>query len=72
MNIPQMISELLSERERLDDAILALERIAQMQPRKRGRPPKSVTEMKVAKPYQTVNATSTGPVKARNNGNAAS
>jgi hypothetical protein len=39
MNLPKMISELRAEKSRLDDAILALERLSLTQPKRRGRPP---------------------------------
>jgi len=45
MNVPQLISELLSERERLDEEILALEQMSVSDPKKRGRPRKRVTEI---------------------------
>ena len=39
MNVNQMIIELRSEREALDQAIAVLERLARTQRRRRGRPP---------------------------------
>ncbi len=39
MNVTQMLAELRQERAALDDAILALERIARSGARGRGRPP---------------------------------
>jgi hypothetical protein len=38
MNLQKMISELRAEKTRLDDAILALERLSVAHPKKRGRP----------------------------------
>lgn len=42
MNLPKMISELRAEKMRLDDAIIALERLSVSQPKRRGRPPQWV------------------------------
>jgi hypothetical protein len=39
MNLQKMISELRAEKLRLDDAIVALERLSITQPKRRGRPP---------------------------------
>jgi hypothetical protein len=39
MNLQKMISELRAEKSRLDDAILALERLSLTNPKRRGRPP---------------------------------
>jgi len=47
MNVPQLISELLSERKRLDEEILALERGSPSGPKKR------VTEIGESRLYQT-------------------
>lgn len=40
MDLNKMIAELQAERERLDQAILALERLSAGQTRRRGRPPR--------------------------------
>jgi hypothetical protein len=40
MNLQKMIVELQAEKARLDDAILALERLASSNRRRRGRPPR--------------------------------
>jgi hypothetical protein len=40
MDLTKMIAELQAERDRLTNAILALERLAEGNQRKRGRPPK--------------------------------
>ena len=40
MNILQMLEELRSERQRLEEAILVIERLAAGGARRRGRPPK--------------------------------
>jgi hypothetical protein len=39
MNLQKMITELRAEKSRLDDAILALERLSLTNPKRRGRPP---------------------------------
>ena len=39
MNLSKMIAELTAERNRLDEAIMALERLSVGQARRRGRPP---------------------------------
>jgi hypothetical protein len=39
MDLQKMIAELTTERDRLDEAILALERLAAGKARRRGRPP---------------------------------
>ncbi len=39
MDLPKMISELQAERNRLDQAIIALERLSAGKIRRRGRPP---------------------------------
>jgi hypothetical protein len=42
MNIPKMIAELQAEKERLDEAIVALERLAAgNKAKRRGKPPRS-------------------------------
>jgi hypothetical protein len=46
MNITQMIVELRSERENIDQAIAVLERIALGQGKRRGRPPAWMTQVK--------------------------
>ena len=46
MNITQMIVELRTEREHIDQAILVLERIAVGQGKRRGRPPAWMSEVK--------------------------
>ncbi len=40
MNLQKMISELEAERDRLDEAILALERLSTSNAKRRGRPPR--------------------------------
>ncbi len=47
MNLQKMIGELQAERDRLDEAILALERLSTSNSKRRGRPPgwlKAATE----------------------------
>jgi hypothetical protein len=44
MDLNKMIAELQAERERLDQAILALERLSAGQTRRRGRPPRWLKE----------------------------
>ena len=39
MNLQKMIAELQAERDRLDEAILALERLSTSHSKRRGRPP---------------------------------
>jgi hypothetical protein len=44
MNLQKMITELRAEKSRLDDAILALERLSLTNPKRRGRPPHWIKE----------------------------
>ena len=44
MDLHKMIAELTAERNRLDEAILALERLSAGKLRRRGRPPRWVAE----------------------------
>ncbi|MBV8071472.1 MAG: hypothetical protein JO270_16300 [Acidobacteriaceae bacterium] len=44
MDLNKMIAELQMERDRLDQAILALERLSAGQARRRGRPPRWLKE----------------------------
>ena len=44
MDILKMISELRAERENVEQAIMALERVARSGGKRRGRPPKWMTE----------------------------
>jgi hypothetical protein len=46
MDITKMLSELRGEHEQLEQAILALERLARGRGRRRGRPPIWMTEIK--------------------------
>jgi hypothetical protein len=46
MDVVKMIEELRTEREQMEEAILALERIARGHGRPRGRPPAWMTETK--------------------------
>jgi len=46
MNVLQMLEELRSERQRLEEAILAIERLGATGPKRRGRPPKWMSVMK--------------------------
>jgi len=46
MDIPQMLAELRAAREQIEEAILALERIARGRGKRRGRPPAWMTGMK--------------------------
>jgi hypothetical protein len=59
MDIIKMIAELRSERERIEQAILVVERLARGQGKRRGRPPKWMSE---AKGQETA---STGTTKKR-------
>ena len=44
MDAHKILNELYQERQRLDEAILALEQLATNAPRKRGRPPKWLSD----------------------------
>jgi hypothetical protein len=57
MNLVHMLSELRSERQQIEEAILVLERLAASGGRRRGRPPKWMTQVK------TDTATSSGTKK---------
>lgn len=46
MDINKMLEELRAEREQVEQAILVLERLARGQGKRRGRPPKWMTEVK--------------------------
>lgn len=46
MDLQRMIAELKAEKTRLDEAILALERLSAGKVRRRGRPPRWVAEQK--------------------------
>jgi hypothetical protein len=46
MNIEKMLTELRQEREGVEQAILVLERIASSRGKRRGRPPKWMTQAK--------------------------
>jgi hypothetical protein len=48
MDFARILSELRSQRDNLNEAIFSLERLAQSGPKKRGRPPKRVTEARVS------------------------
>jgi hypothetical protein len=43
MNVTNMLAELRSEQQQIDEAILALQRLATGQGKRRGRPPKWMT-----------------------------
>jgi hypothetical protein len=45
MDINQMLSQLREERENIEQAILALERLARSAGKRRGRPPKWISEV---------------------------
>lgn len=44
MDLSKVIAELEAEKQRIDDAIQALERLSAGKPRRRGRPPKWLKE----------------------------
>lgn len=46
MDINKMLVELRTERGQIEEAIMVLERVARGQGKRRGRPPKWVTEVK--------------------------
>ncbi len=48
MNLQKMIAELQAEKDRLDHAILALERLSTLNPKRRGRPPRWLKEAEAA------------------------
>ena len=52
MDIGKMIAELRAEREQIEHAILALERIARGGAKRRGRPPKWMSAQTSAEPTQ--------------------
>jgi hypothetical protein len=73
MDVSQIIAELLAERNRLDEAIRALERVSLSGPRKRGRPRKWVTEIGEPRYYQNVsNGAAQQPAKMPSSGDGAS
>lgn len=49
MDVAKILSELKSEREQIEEAILSLERLARGRTRGRGRPPAWMTEVDVPK-----------------------
>jgi hypothetical protein len=53
MNILQMLEELRSERQRLEEAILVIERLAAGGAKRRGRPPKWMAKVTVADSPET-------------------
>jgi hypothetical protein len=50
MDITKMLAELHEERDHIDEAILVLSRLAAEAPRRRGRPPKWMTDQNSAEP----------------------
>lgn len=46
MDVTKILSELREERERIEEAILSLERLARGRGRRRGRPPAWLSELK--------------------------
>jgi len=50
MDITKMLAELHEERDHVDEAILVLSRLAAAAPRRRGRPPKWVSNQNPAEP----------------------
>ena len=46
MDVTKILTELRMEREQIEEAILSLERLAKGRGRRRGRPPKWMTEAK--------------------------
>lgn len=65
MDINKMLAELREERENIEQAILVLERIAQGGGRRRGRPPKWMSQMHVTEPQQDGSASESGGGKRR-------
>ena len=54
MDVMKMLDELRSEREAIEEAILTLERLAQGQGRRRGRPPAWLAALRKTKPAAAV------------------
>jgi hypothetical protein len=52
MDLQKMIAELEAERDRLDQAIIALERLSAGETHKRGRPPKWLKEQIAPEPTE--------------------
>ena len=46
VDLTRMLAQLRTEREQLEEAILALERLAQKTTKRRGRPPKWISKLK--------------------------
>lgn len=57
MDVNKILSELRQERERIEDAIISLERLAQRQGKRRGRPP---AWMKQAEDRRQIRSTENG------------
>jgi hypothetical protein len=53
MDLLKMIAELQTEKERLDEAIWALERLSTANTRRRGRPPRGVKEERLREEVET-------------------
>lgn len=66
MNLPKMISELRAEKSRLDDAIIALERLSVSQPKRRGRPPQWVQDRSRARLAESRGTEEESPATALN------
>jgi hypothetical protein len=63
MDISKVLSDLRHELENLDAAIWTLERLQQAGPRKRGRPPKSVSAMANSQPERAPQEVPEKPVR---------
>ena len=65
MDVTKILTELREERERIEEAILSLERLARGRGRRRGRPPAWLSEIKKrGRPIGSKNKTSSTPKAA--------
>jgi hypothetical protein len=65
MDVTKILTELREERERIEEAILSLERLARGRGRRRGRPPAWLSEIKKrGRPLGSKNKTSSTPKAA--------
>ena len=60
MDVAKMLAELRQEREQIEEAILTLERLAQGQGKRRGRPPAWLTEARKREAKQKQAGTKNG------------
>ena len=62
-----MIAELQAERERLDQAIIALERLSAGQTRRRGRPPRWLKDAEQTRAQESESGRAEGPKSKKSN-----